>query len=391
MAIEEKARIDRASLVEISIPFVEPFQISGGVSHSRKSIIVELESDGVTGYGESPPFEAPFYSSETTSSAKALLTEWLLPRVVDREVQSIASLNELIGRGIKGNNFARSGLETAYWDLVAKKNGIHLRDLILHKLRELGTPEESLANEDYITSGVSIGIPVDEDEAVFTRWVERSLEEGYRRVKIKIRPGWDLLPSRLARDIIGYDFPFWVDANASYDLEQHVSTLKELHGFRCLFLEQPLGHDDLLDHSKLSHLVDTPLCVDESLKSIRAARHITELGFSTIWNLKVHRVGGLWEAVNIYRFATAHGVALWGGTMPESGIGSMCILSLATLCGFKFAADIEPSQRWYEAGTDLKELEMDSYGRIYVPQGAGIGEINMDNYRRFGRLVWRSW
>jgi len=390
MIVDETARIDRVRINEITIPFKEPFQISGGISISRKSVIVELESDGIIGYGEAPPFEAPFYSSETISSVKALLVEWICPRVVGKEIASIAMLNQLIRYGIRGNNFALSGIETAYWDLVAKKNNMSLKELIIYKLKELGTEQEFLKHEDYVISGVSIGIPPDEDASLFKHWVERSLNEGFKRIKIKIRPGWDLEPTKFARDIIGYDFPFWVDANASYDIEKHLSILRELDEFRCLFLEQPLNHDDLLDHSKLSRIIRTPLCIDESLKSLQIAKHVVELGFSRIWNLKVHRVGGLWEAVKIYDFATSHGISLWGGTMPESGIGSMCILSLATLNGFRFPADIEPSVRWFKEGTDMKEIEMDSSGRIYVPNGIGIGEIDVDNYHRFGKPIWRS-
>lgn len=388
--VDEKARIERISLIEVDIPFVTPFSISGGTSRSRKSIIVELESDDIIAYGEAPPFEAPFYSSETIASAKSMLIDWLCLRVYGHEVESIIGLNTSLREGVRGNNFAISGIETAYWDLVAKKNGLRLRDLIVYKLRELGTAKAQLRYEDYVESGASLGIPPGEDLAVLGRWINQTAEEGFRRIKFKIRPGWDDAPLCLARKVLGSGFPIWADANASYELGKHASALKALDEHGCLFLEQPLGREDLLDYARLVGIINTPICVDESLDSLKAARNIIELGFSRIWNIKVHRMGGLWPAINAYKLAVDNGIALWGGTMPESGIGSMCILSLATLSGFKYPADVAMSEKWYGRGTDLKEIEMKPDGRIFLPEGAGIGEINMDNLKRFGRLIWSS-
>ncbi len=388
MYIDEKMVIDGARIVEVDIPYAIPFQISGGLSYSRKSLIIELYSDGVIGYGESAPFEAPFYSSETISSAKAVLSEWLFPKIIGKEIQSIEDINQKLNENVRGNNFAKAGIETAYWDLVAKKNNISLKTLLHHKLEELGTTKEYLRNKDYIYSGVSIGIPEDGSYKTLERWVKEYVEEGYKRVKVKIKPGWDLKAIETARNVVGNDFILWPDANASYNMEEHEEILREMDKYNCTFIEQPLNHDDILEHNKLRQVIKTPICFDESLKSERVAKQIIELGVSKIWNIKIQRVGGLYEAAKIYSLASKHEIEVWGGTMPESGIGGASILALSTYAGFKYPACIEPSSRWYGAGKDLKEIEMDDKGRIYLEEEIGIGQINKANYKKYGKVVY---
>lgn len=389
MQIDESFAIQSAKIVEINIPYAIPFQISGGISYSRRSLIVEIVSnEGIIAYGESAPFEAPFYSSETISSVKSMLIEWLLPRIIGRKFGSIEELNKTLSDGIRGNNFAKAGIETACWDLIAKKNNISLKKLIFYKLKQLGVSEEYLESKNYILSGASVGIPEDSNYDTLASWIQNYVDEGYQRIKIKIKPGWDIKAIETARNVIGNDFPFWVDANASFDIKQHLNILKQMDKQNCLFLEQPLHHDDLLDHYLLSKEIKTPICFDESLKSERIASQALELEVSRIWNIKIQRVGGLLEALKIYSLASKNGVAVWGGTMPESGIGAMSILSLASFNGFKYPADVEASSRWYGPGYDLIEINMDSQGRIYIPDGIGIGEINIDNYHKFGKTIY---
>lgn len=388
--INEKFIIDGARIVEVDIPYAIPFQISGGVSYSRKSLIIELWSDGIVGYGESAPFEAPFYSSETISSAKAMLEEWIFPRVIGKEIQSIEDINRIINDSIRGNNFAKAGVETAYWDLVARKNNISLKTLIYNKLKELGTTEEYLKNNSYIYSGASVGIPEDNSYDTLAKWIEEYIEEGYKRIKVKVKPGWDLKALETARKIIGDDFILWPDANASFNLKEHENILKEMDKYNCTFIEQPLHHDDILDHCKLSKMIKTPICLDESLKSERIAEQTIEIGGSSIWNIKVQRVGGLYEALKIYSLASKHNIEVWGGTMPESGIGGASILALSTFAGFKYPACIEPSSRWYGKGKDIKEMVMDKDGKIHLIEEIGIGEINKDNYAKYGKIVYEN-
>ncbi|MBC8590094.1 o-succinylbenzoate synthase [Wansuia hejianensis] len=388
MKIKENFLIDTIKIVEVNIPYDTPFQISGGVSYSRKSLIIEIHSGDVVAYGEAAPFESPFYSSETISTAKAILIEELIPRVVGVEIKSIEELNNILNKNIRGNNFAKAGIETGYWDLVAKKNNISLKSLIAYKLKELGTSEEYLKNKDYIYSGVSVGIPEDNSYETLKNMVKEYVEQGYTRVKIKIKPGWDVEALKHTRDVIGDEFILWPDANAAYSYEEGLNLLKEIDKFNCNFIEQPLDSNDILDHTKLMKKAKTPICFDESLKSSMIARQIVEIDGPKIWNIKIQRVGGLLEALKIYTIASHNNIEVWGGTMPESGIGGAAILALSTFEGFKYPACIEPSERWYGSGKDLKEIEMDKEGKIYYKEEIGIGEINSKNYNKYGTIIY---
>lgn len=391
MKVVENYAIDRVTVREVTIPYATPFQISGGVSYSRKSLIVELWCDGTVGYGESAPFVAPFYSSETLTSAKAMLSEWLIPKIAGTEVESIESLNTILSSGIRGNNFAKAGIETAYWDLVAKKNHLSLKELVATKLKTMGTSLAYQRSGNIIESGVSIGIPEDLSIDTLDSWIRSYRDDGFRRIKLKVKPGWDLKPLERAREILGDHFLLWPDANASYNLDKHMERLEAMDEYNCCFIEQPLHHDDILDHSTLGRHIRTPICLDESLKSERIAKQVIETDGPKVWNIKIQRVGGLYEACRIYSLASRRGVEVWGGTMPESGIGAAAIMALASFEGFQYPACIEPSRRWYGDGRDLIEIVMNSDGIIRVTEDEGIGAINESNYRQFGKSVyeWR--
>jgi O-succinylbenzoate synthase len=387
--MDERVRIDAIRVCELSLPFRIPFRISGGTMAVRRSLIVELESSGVVGYGESAPNDEPFYSEETTGSVLALYRELYLPRLSGREFSSIDAFDAELRRGVRGNPFARAGLENAYWDLCCERSRTPLVEAIAARLERLGLPPESRRPAAAVESGVAVGIPEDEDPATLRRWIEGYLEEGYRRVKIKIRPGWDRIACQAARAAAGVSFPLWTDANASFELERDLEALRAMDELGLLFHEQPLHHRDLLDHARLAREIRTPLCLDESLTSARAGRQALELGAAAIWNIKVQRVGGLCEAIAIYRLAVERGVKLWGGTMPESGIGTQAILALAAFPAFVFPADVEPSSRWYEPGHDPLEVTMSSDGRIAVPRPAGglAQLIHRERYERCSRRV----
>jgi len=385
--VNEKIKIDSIDMYQIAIPLKVPFEISGGRSYYRQSIILQVKSGDLVGFGESAPFDAPFYSNETVASVKAVLTDWLIPKVLNKEFASIEEFNKELSLGIRGNNFAKAGLENTYWDLVAKKNQMRLVDLIKVKLQEMGVIEEYLEHKEYIESGVSVGIPENRDLKTLKSWIKAYVLEGYRRIKIKIKPGWDVLPAKAAREVVGSEFPFWVDANSAYELAD-APVFQELDALNCLFYEQPLNHDDILDHHKLSQLIKTPICFDESLKSARVGRQTIELGTIPVWNIKIQRIGGLWEGLKLYKLAVENGIKLWGGTMPESGLGAMPILALASFKGFVYPADVEASARWYGKGQDLIEIEMDKEGKIALPQGLGIGRApNWQIMEKYGKKL----
>ncbi|MDP3911860.1 MAG: o-succinylbenzoate synthase [Gemmatimonadales bacterium] len=354
--------IARAELHELVLPLVEPFVISGGVIEERRSLIVVLHDDaGHSGYGESPPFHLPFYSEETLAGARDLIARVLLPRVTGKEFASPEAVDAAVREGIRGNWFARAGVETAAWDLEAHARGSGLATLLGERVDV--TPAGS------VDCGVALGIPPNRDAAVLTRWVRDAVERGYRRVKIKVAPGWDRAAVAAARAGLGRaDLPLTVDANGAYEWPRDEAALRALDDAGLLYIEQPLAPDELVGHARLSQALRTPVCLDETLRDARAARQVMALGGPKVWNIKVHRVGGLTEVCRIYRLAEEYGAELWGGTMPESGIGSQAVLAAAALPRFVYPSDLEPSSRWFGRNGDVIKLTMGRDGRMAVPR-----------------------
>ncbi len=361
-------RIERTELYELTLPLVEPFVISGGTITERRSLIVVLRDDaGHTGYGECPPFALPFYSEETLAGAGDLLARVLIPRVTGKSFESPEALDAALRDGVRGNWFARAAVETAAWDLEAHARGTGLAALLGERLGV--RPAASVA------CGVALGIPPGRDPGVLTRWVAGAVERGYRRVKIKVAPGWDTAAVRAARDgLAGADLPLTVDANGAYEWPAHEANLHALDDAGLLFIEQPLAPDELVGHAKLARALRTPVCLDETLRDARAARQIVELEGPRVWNIKVHRVGGLSEVCRLYRLAEGYGAELWAGTMPESGIGSQAALAAAALPRFVYPSDLEPSTRWFGRDVDVIKLTMGKDGRMAVP-GSSAGRL----------------
>ncbi|HZE94873.1 MAG TPA: o-succinylbenzoate synthase, partial [Gemmatimonadales bacterium] len=329
-----------------------------------RSLIVVLHDDaGHVGYGECPPFELPFYSEETLSSARDLITRVLLPRVVGRELEDPLpeAVDAVVREGIRGNWFARAGVETAAWDLEAHARGTGLAPLLGERLGVKPAPA--------VACGVALGIPPDRDPAALTRSVYDAVRHGYARVKIKVAPGWDVAAVRAARQgLEGSDLPLTVDANGAYEWPRDESALRALDDAGLLYIEQPLHPDELVGHAELGKTLRTPICLDETLRDARAARQIMALNGPKVWNIKVHRVGGLSEVCRIYRLAAEYGARLWAGTMPESGIGSQAALAAAALPLFVYPSDLEPSSRWFGRNGDVIKLTMGKDGRMAVPQ-----------------------
>ncbi len=374
-------KIASAELYELTLPLREPFAISGGVMRERRSLIVVLhDDDGHTGYGESPPFELPFYSGETVASARDLLERVLLPRVVGRAFERPEEVDAVLVPGVRGNRFARAGLETAAWDLEADRRHTGLAALVAERAGV--TPAASIA------CGIALGIPEDRRPETLARSVEQALREGYRRVKIKVAPGWDEAPTRAARDALaGTQVPLTVDANGAYEWAAHETNLRALDQLGLLYIEQPLGPEELVGHARLTRLLRTPVCLDETLHDAGWARQVVELEGPKVWNLKVHRVGGLTEALRVYRQAMAYGAALWAGTMPESGIGSQADLAVAALPGFVYPSDLEPSTRWYGRNVDVIKLVMGPDGRMAVPASSVGKMLDPDRFRAATRRL----
>lgn len=355
-------------LHELTLPLLEPFIISGGTMTHRRSLIVVLRDDaGYAGYGESPPFELPFYSEETLASARDLLERVLIPRIEGRSWESPEAVDAALRAGVRGNPFARAAIETAAWDLEASRNGTGLANL-------LGTRLE-VTHTGSVPCGVALGIPEDRSLETLRRRIAEAVELGYRRVKIKVMPGWDVEPVRAARAVLaGTGLPLTVDANGAYEWPADEPALRAIDDQELLYLEQPLAPGELVGHATLARALHTPICLDETLRDASVARQVEELDGPRVWNIKVHRVGGLSEVCRIWRIARRFGATLWAGTMPESGIGSQAALAAAALPGFDYPSDLEPSTRWFGRNVDVIKLTMRKDGMMAVP-GLAIGKL----------------
>ena len=374
-------RIARAELYDMSLPLTEPFIISGGTMTVRRSLVVALEDgEGHTGWGECPPFELPFYSEETLAGARHLLGAVLIPRLVGREIAGPQEAAALLEAGVRGNRFARAALDTAMWDLEADRRGAGLARLLGERLGV--TPAAEIA------CGVALGIPPDRSLDTLRRWVREGVAHGYRRIKIKVAPGWDESAVVAAKEALdGRDLPLSVDGNGGFEWPEHEAILRALDRHGLLYIEQPLAPDELVGHARLSMTLGTPICLDETLHDARAARQVVELGGPLVWNVKVHRMGGLTEVCRVAEIAWRAGVKLWAGTMPESGLGSQAAIAAASLPGFVYPSDVEPSARWFGEGTDVIELRMTRTGMMPVPEHSVSRQLDEARFRALSNRV----
>jgi O-succinylbenzoate synthase len=308
-----------------------------------------------------------------------MLERVLIPRVVGREVEHAEAVDALLRDGVRGNPFARAGLETAAWDLEAHRRGVGLAALLGERL--------GVEPEPAIPCGVALGIPPDRTPASLTRRVVEALDHGYRRVKIKVAPGWDAVAVQAARaGMAGVDLPLTVDANGAYD---DAEALRAIDDLGLLYIEQPLAPEELVGHARMAESFRTPICLDETLRSAAVARQVVALGGPLVWNIKVHRVGGLSETCAIYRVARDAGARLWAGTMPETGIGSQAPLAIASLPLCVYPSDLEPSARWFGRGVDVIKLVMGRDGRMAVPAQSVGRLLDRGRFEAAARLIER--
>lgn len=356
--------IDRIDLMLVRLPLVRSFRTSSSTKDHLTHILVRVASEGTVGWGECASPSDPYYCPETSETCWHILKDFLCPLVLGREWGSVEEFVALY-RQVKGNNFAKAGLEIACWDLIARREGKPLSALLG------GTRSE-------ILSGVSLGIESD-PSALFDQ-IDRYLAEGYRRVKLKIAPGNDVEVVRQVRERYP-DLALQVDANSAYTLDD-LSTLKRLDAFGLLLIEQPLAHDDIIDHARLQATLETPVCLDESIHSADDARKAIEIGACRVINIKVSRVGGLREAKRVHDVCVAHGVPVWCGGMHEFGIGRAANVALASLPGFTLPGDVSGSDKYYRE--DLVEPAVLAHGgAVPVPTGPGLGhEPIMDRITR---------
>lgn len=348
-------RLDALELRLVRLPLLEPFEVSFGRMESRLLFLLRLEAGAHFGWGECVAWEAPLYSYETVGTARHVIRRHLAPAILGKEIKDLADLASRFG-AFRGHPMAKAGIELAFVDLVARLRGESIARVIGGVRHE-------------VEVGVSLGIQPTVD--ALDERVRHFLGLGYRRIKLKIKPGADVsivseIRKRHPRVLLS------VDANAAYTLAD-AGLLRQLDAYDLLMIEQPLAHDDLLDHASLQQTLTTAICLDESITSHDRARQALETGACRIVNLKIGRVGGYSEALRIHDLCVERGVPLWCGGMLESGIGRAHNVALASLPGFTLPGDISGSRRYFERDVIVPPVEVTGDGTVAVPTSAGLG------------------
>jgi o-succinylbenzoate synthase len=359
-------KIESLTLHHITMPLVAPFETSFGRETDRQCILITLQADGLTGYGECVATRDPGYNYETSGTAWHILMDFIAPLILGKDLSDAEDFQKRV-EGIRGHHLAKASVEMALWDLLGKRNGKSLKEMFG-------------GARDKVEVGVSIGIQ--ESASALLRSVESYLEKGYRRIKIKIKPGREVDETSAVR----YAYPnlrLQVDANSAYTLES-ASALKPLDDMDLLLIEQPLFEDDIWDHRKLQAEFKTPICLDESVVSPRHARYAVEMKACKIINIKSARVAGLSQGIMIHDYCRAQDMPVWCGGMLETGMGRASNLALASLPGFILPGDISASDRYYQRDITNERFVLNDDSTIDVPNGHGLGvTIDKDALKQF--------
>ncbi len=348
-------RIDRLELFLCRLPLVHFFETSFGRTYDRTFVLARMEGGGQEGWGEAVAEAHPYYSSETTETVWHIVTGFLAPLVVGRSFEHPREIGPALTR-VRGHNMAKALLEMTAWDLHAKIQGVPLS-------AALG------GTRTHIASGVSIGIQDSFDQLL--EKVAKERDAGYQRIKIKIKPGWDIEAVERIRARFG-DIPLMVDANAAYHLDD-AAHLARLDPFDLMMIEQPLDYDDVMDHVALQKAIATPVCLDESIHTVRIARDAVAAGACRIINIKPGRVGGHQASIEVHDLCAAADIPVWHGGMLESGIGRAHNIHLASLPNFRLPGDIAASKRYYVPDLIEPAIDIEADGTVRVPTGPGIG------------------
>jgi O-succinylbenzoate synthase len=347
--------IEKITLNHLRMPLVAPFETSFGRETDRECILVTITSEGIDGYGECAASREPGYNYETVGTAAHILKDFVAPLILGVDLSDAAGFQACVA-GIRGHHLAKAGVEMALWDLLGKREGRSLREMLGGKFEKVAV-------------GVSIGIQASVDELL--RTAAAYVDQGYARLKIKIKPGRDVGDATALRK----EYPaarLQVDANSAYSLEDS-SRLKPLDELDLLLIEQPLFEDDIWDHRRLQEQFKTPICLDESVISPRHARYAIEMRACRVINIKASRLGGLSQAVMVHDLCRREGVPVWCGGMLETGVGRASNLALASLPNFVLPGDISASDRYYARDITNERFVLDRDSSIDVPRGAGLG------------------
>lgn len=348
-------KIDQITIYQIRMPYVTPFQTSRWEETGHECILVYIQAHGLEAWGECAATPQCAYSYETTTTNWHILSDFIIPDVFSCNPDTIEDYRNSVAH-INGHPMAKAGMEMALWDLYGKRDGFSLQKMIG-------------GEGDRVKVGVSVGIQPTPGELLEV--VEGYLEQGYQRIKLKIKPGKDISETAVVR-AAHPDLQLQADANSAYTLED-ANHLRLLDAFNLLLIEQPLGNDDLLDHSKLQRILQTPVCLDESIHSLNHARWALELNACQIINIKPARVSGLFEARLIHDYCLSHQVPVWMGGMLETGIGRAANVAVASLSGFTLPGDISASARYYAEDIIEEPFVLNPGSTLTVPTGPGLG------------------
>ncbi len=348
-------KIEAITLREIQMPLVQFFETSFKRTFSRRILLLTVHCDGVDAWGECVAGEDPFYSSEWTESAWPTIKHYLAPAVLGRTISSARESVPLMAR-VRGHDMAKAAVENALWDAEAQEKKLPLWKLLGGTLPE-------------ISCGVSIGIQ-DSIEQLLEK-IQTELDAGYRRIKVKVKPGWDVnvlerIRSRWPEIVLS------CDANSAYTLDQ-LEHLRKFDQFNLLMIEQPLWHDDIYYHSRLQQELRTAICLDESIRHARDAAKALDLGACRIINIKVGRVGGFTEAKKVHDVCASRNIPVWCGGMLESGVGRAHNIALSTLHNFRLPGDVSASKRYWKEDIIDPEVEVTAQGTILIRDEPGNG------------------
>ena len=348
-------KIDAVDIFHVSMPLVYPFRTAFGDDEIIESVLVRMRSGDAFGWGETSPFQLPAYSPEYAAGVFVVTRDFLAPRIVGQAIDSGRALQERL-QVVKGNHFAKAGLDQAWWDLHARLRGEPL-------WRVLG------GQCDTVDVGADFGIMDSVDNLLET--IAEALAAGFKRVKLKYRPGWDLEMIASVRSRFP-DAVIHVDCNSAYTLDD-MATFQQLDGYGLAMIEQPLMHDDLVDHATLQRRLKTPICLDESITTAAKARKAIEIKACRWINIKPGRVGGLTNALAIHDLCAGAGIPCWVGGMLESAVGANHCLALATLPNFTYPADIFPSTRFYARDLGEPPVVLSGPSRVTAAATPGCG------------------
>ncbi len=352
--------VSKIHLYHLQMRLQTPFETSFGRAQVRESILLEAHADRLVGYGECVADRDPGYSYETTGTAWIILRDFLIPAILNKDIQNPEDVQTYIEH-VRGHPMAKAGLEMVFWDLQGKNRGQSLQEMIGGR-------------GDRVQVGVSVGIQESPDALV--RVVEDYQSQGYGRVKIKIKPGRDVSDARSVRQAFP-DLRLQVDANSAYTLES-ARKLLPLDDLNLLMIEQPLAEDDLWDHSHLQAEFATPICLDESILSLRHVCQAIDMKACQVINIKSGRVGGLSQAIAIHDLCQTKGIPVWCGGMLETGIGRAANLALSSLPGFAYPGDISATDRYYAEDITQERFELNSDSTISIPMKPGLG-VSIDH------------